>query len=391
MSSPQIVTLGCRLNLAESERIAAMLGEDGNTVVVNSCAVTNEAVRQTRQAIRRLRKEHADARLVVTGCAGNTERAALAAMPEVDGFVANADKLDPRAWNLPPTPVVASGAHTRSFIGVQNGCDHACTFCIIPQGRGASRSLSVAEVLKAIEADMDRGAREVVLTGVDLTSWGHDLDGSPSLGVLVEAILDRLPDLPRLRLSSLDGIEIDETLLARITQDERIMPHVHLSLQHGHDLILKRMKRRHLRAQALDLVERLKKARPEIAIGADIIAGFPTETEEHHAANLSLIHEAAIVHGHIFPYSPRHDTPAARMPQHDRATVKRRAAELRKVVRDVRSAWLESHVGTPQSVLVEKDGHGYTPGYARMKAAGDADPGSIVTLTPRTIEDGILQ
>ena len=389
--SARIVTLGCRLNLSESERIAAMLGEDGNTVVVNSCAVTNEAVRQTRQAIRRLRKEHKDARLVVTGCAGETERAALADMPEVDGFVANAEKLDPRVWNLPPASAATLGSHTRSFIGVQNGCDHACTFCIIPQGRGASRSLPVDEVLRAIEADMDRGAREVVLTGVDLTSWGHDLAGSPTLGTLVEAILDRLPALPRLRLSSLDGIEVDEALFARLTQDERVMPHVHLSLQHGHDLILKRMKRRHLRADALDLIARLKSQRPDIAIGADLIAGFPTETEEHHAANLSLIAQADIVHGHTFPYSPRHDTPAARMPQHDRSLIKRRAAELREAVRRVRSAWLESHLGRPQSVLVEKDGHGYTPTYARMKAPADASPGSIVRLTPRTIENGILQ
>ena len=389
MNPSRIVTLGCRLNLAESERIAAMLKHDRNTVVVNSCAVTNEAVRQTRQAIRRLRREHPDARLIVTGCASEIEREQFKAMPEIDGCIANAQKLDPRAWNLPAAPAGTTGRHTRSFVGVQNGCDHACTFCIIPKGRGQSRSLPVAEVLHAISADLDRGAKEVVLTGVDLTSWGHDLSQAPGLGVLVEHILAEFPDLSRLRLSSLDGIEVDDRLFDLLVHEERVMPHVHLSLQHGHDLILKRMKRRHLRRDAIELVARLKSARPDIAMGADLIAGFPTETEEHHRANNTLIKELDIAHGHIFPYSPRAGTPAARMPQIERAVVKRRAAELRETVRRVREDWLVRHLDRPHRVLVEKDGHGYTPGYARV-AAHDHQPGNIVTVTPGRVIDGVL-
>ena len=387
----RIVTLGCRLNLSESERIAALLGDDDRTVVVNSCSVTAEAVRQTRQAIRRLRRAHPEARLMVTGCAAETERAELSAMEEVDGFIANEAKLDPRAWNAPARTQPTSRSHTRSFVGVQNGCDHACTFCIIPKGRGTSRSLPIADVLRAIEADLAQGAREVVLTGVDLTSWGHDLPGGPRLGTLVSGILAAFPDLARLRLSSVDGIEIDEELFALWTGEPRVMPHVHLSLQHGHDLILKRMKRRHSRKDAIDLVRRLKAARPEMAIGADLIAGFPTEGEEHHEANLSIVEELGIVHGHIFPYSPRSGTPASRMPQNDRPTIKRRAAELRALVRETRAQWLDSLVGKPQPVLVEKDGHGYSPTYARILAPSTARAGDIVTLVPTQVANGLLQ
>ena len=387
----RIVTLGCRLNLAESERIAALLGEHDRTVVVNSCSVTAEAVRQTRQAIRRLRRAHPEARLMVTGCAAETERAELSAMKEVDGLIANEAKLDPRAWNVPARTQPTSRSHTRSFVGVQNGCDHACTFCIIPKGRGTSRSLPIADVLRAIEADLAQGAREVVLTGVDLTSWGHDLPGAPRLGTLVYGILAAFPDLARLRLSSVDGIEIDEELFALWTGEPRVMPHVHLSLQHGHDLILKRMKRRHSRKDAIDLVRRLKTARPEMAIGADLIAGFPTEGEEHHEANLSIVEELGIVHGHIFPYSPRSGTPAARMPQNDRPTIKRRAAELRALVRETRAHWLASLVGKPQPVLVEKDGHGFSPTYARIVAPSTARAGDIVTLVPTQVANGLLQ
>ncbi|OYX63934.1 MAG: tRNA (N(6)-L-threonylcarbamoyladenosine(37)-C(2))-methylthiotransferase MtaB [Sphingomonadales bacterium 32-64-17] len=392
--SPEVISLGCRLNIAESERIRALVAGEGNLVVVNSCAVTSEAVRQTRQAIRRARRANPDARLLVTGCAADIERQQLAAMPEVDGLIANADKLDARAWNVPEPGRTPPLQRTRAFIAVQNGCDHSCTFCVIPQGRGASRSLSVAEVLMEVEAHLDQGAPEVVLTGVDLTSWGHDLpqnhQGSPALGTLVSALLDAFPQLPRLRLSSLDGIEIDAALFDLIAHEPRVMPHVHLSLQHGADLILKRMKRRHSRAQALDLVARLKAARPEIAVGADIIAGFPTETEAHHADNLSIIAELPVVHGHVFPYSPRPGTPAAQMPQVDKSVIRQRAAELRDAVAKTRAAWLESLVGERLSVLTERDGTGYAGNFARVQLPHGTAPGTIIALTPTQVTEGLL-
>lgn len=391
MTQALVVSLGCRLNLSESESIRAMLGDTGgDVVVVNSCAVTAEAVRQTRQAIRRARRAHPAARLLVTGCAAEVERDALAAMPEVDGLVPNATKLDPRAWNLPSATRAPTPVHTRAFVGVQNGCDHACTFCVIPQGRGPSRSLPIEDALRDIAAHLDRGAAEVVLTGVDLTSWGGDLPGSPPLGELVGDILDCFPALARLRLSSLDGVEIDPLLAELLASEQRVMPHLHLSLQHGHDLMLKRMKRRHNRAQAVTLVEGLKFRRPDLAVGADIIAGFPTESDEHHAANRSIIRELGIVHGHVFPYSIRPGTPAARMPQCDHATIKRRAAELRAEVAAVRAEWLASLLGTPLAVLAEKDGTGYAPNFARVALPAGSVPGIIVSVTPQRIEEGLL-
>ena len=390
MSGAEVISLGCRLNIAESERMKAMLGDADDVVVINSCAVTSEAVRQTRQAIRKARRERPDARLMVTGCAADIEREQLADMPEVDGLIANERKLDPRAWNVPLPEAPPPPTRTRAFIAVQNGCDHACTFCAIPQGRGKSRSMTIPEVLKEVEHHLDQGAKEVVLTGVDVTSWGEDLADTPPLGALVEAVLNRFPNLERLRMSSLDGIEIDEVLFELFGSEERLMPHLHLSMQHGHDLILKRMKRRHLRADAVDLVQRLKVRRPDIAIGADLIAGFPTETGEHHAANLSIIEELDIVHGHIFPYSPRPGTPAARMPQLDRGIVKARAAELREAVKARRAAWLNSLVGETMPVLAERDGTGYAPNYARVQCPADAIPGEITQLTPSTLEGGML-
>jgi threonylcarbamoyladenosine tRNA methylthiotransferase MtaB len=388
--SPEVISLGCRLNIAESERMKAMLGNAGDVVVVNSCAVTSEAVRQTRQAIRRARRERPDARLLVTGCAADIEREQIAAMPEVDGLVANAKKLDPREWNVPLETTPPPPARTRAFIAVQNGCDHACTFCVIPQGRGVSRSMSVTEVLNEVEHHLELCAKEVVLTGVDVTSWGHDLPDQPALGSLVEAILNTFPGLARLRMSSLDGVEIDPLLFELFAGEERVMPHLHLSMQHGHDLILKRMKRRHSRADAVDLVKGLKARRPDIAIGADLIAGFPTETEEHHAANLSIIVELDIVHGHIFPYSPRPGTPAARMPQVDRPMIKTRAAELRAAVAQRRERWLGALVGEELAVLAERDGTGYAPSYARVELPGGTPAGRIVKVTPRGLQGGNL-
>ena len=413
----EVISLGCRLNIAESETIRALLAGAGEVVVINSCAVTGEAVRQTRQAIRRTRKARPEARLLVTGCAAEIERDQLTAMAEVDGLVPNAAKLDARSYNVRPPntvrpelvegPFLSSAAlgtekrpfdklrangnglgHTRAFVAVQNGCDHACTFCVIPQGRGPSRSLSVIEVLREIERHFD--APEVVLTGVDVTSWGHDLPGAPPLGSLVRAILEEFPHLRRLRMSSLDGVEIDAELFELLAGEPRVMPHLHLSLQHGHDLILKRMKRRHARADAVGLVERLRARRPEIAIGADLIAGFPTEDVAMHDANRSIVRELGIVHGHVFPYSPRPRTPAARMPQLDKATIKVRAAELRAEVASVRGRWLESLVGRELTVLAETGGTGHAGNFAPVAVPQGINPGTILPVTPRAVEQGML-
>jgi threonylcarbamoyladenosine tRNA methylthiotransferase MtaB len=390
LNAPQIISLGCRMNIAESERMRAMLAGEEDLVVVNSCAVTAEALRQTRQAIRRARRDHPAARLVVTGCAAEIDRDQIGAMEEVDGLIANAAKLDPRAWNVPGDAPPLAPARTRAFVAVQNGCDHACTFCIIPQGRGVSRSLAAVQVLAEVEAHLAAGAKEVVLTGVDLTSWGHDLAGAPRLGTLVAAILAAFPALPRLRLSSVDGIEIDPALFELLAGEARVMPHVHLSLQHGADLILKRMKRRHLRADAVELVSRLKAQRPDIAIGADLIAGFPTEDEGHHAANLSIIDELDIAHAHIFPYSPRLGTPAARMPQLAREVVKARAAELRARAAAVRAAWLAGLVGETLPVLAERGGTGYAPNYAPVALPPGTAAGTIIDVTPSEVREGLL-
>lgn len=390
VSGAEVVSLGCRLNIAESERIRAILGDASDTIVVNSCAVTSEAVRQTRQAIRKARKQHPDARLLVTGCAAEVEREQIAAMPEVDGLIANEAKLDPRAWNVPVDAAPVVPQHTRAFIAVQNGCDHSCTFCVIPQGRGTSRSLTVAQVLAEVDQHLQIGAREVILTGVDVTSWGQDLPGKPGLGTLVAELLDAFPELQRLRMSSLDGVELDDAFIELICTEPRIMPHLHLSLQHGDDLILKRMKRRHVRGDAVRLVSRIREARPEVAIGADLIAGFPTETEEQHQSNLSIIRELDIVHGHIFPYSARPGTPAARMPQVTKPVIKRRAAELRRAVSEVRRPWLEALVGNPLSVLAESDGCGYSQQFARVALPEGTAPRTIVSVTPTTLEEGLL-
>ena len=396
--SLDVISLGCRLNLSESESLRALLSSDpsANLIVVNSCAVTAEALRQTRQAIRRARRARPHARLLVTGCAAEVERAQISAMPEVDGLIPNAHKLDARSWNLPPatapsprTPEISAN-HTRAFLAVQNGCDHACSFCIIPQGRGPSRSRPIADVLAEIATLTDQGIAEVVLTGVDLTSWGHDLAGEPRLGTLVSAILAACPSLPRLRLSSLDGVEIDDELLDLLASHPRVMPHIHLSLQHGSDLILKRMKRRHLRHHAVDLVATLRARRPEITLGADLIAGFPTETAAHHADNLSLITELGLVHLHIFPYSARAGTPAALMPQLPPALIAARAADLRAAAATQRQHWLTSLIGQPLTVLAERDGTGHAENFARVQCPEGTIPGSLVQITPTSLAQGML-
>ncbi|AKQ42088.1 2-methylthioadenine synthase [Aurantiacibacter atlanticus] len=386
----RVISLGCRLNIAESERIRMLVADEDDLVIINSCAVTMEAVRQTRQAIRRARRAKPGARLLVTGCAAEVERDQLSAMPEVDGIVANAQKLDARAWNVPERGEPTPSKHTRAFIAVQNGCDHACTFCVIPQGRGQSVSLAISSVLREVERHLHHGASEVVLTGVDVTSWGHDLLRAPKLGELVSSIFDAFPELQRLRMSSLDGVEIDPVLFELFASEKRMMPHLHLSLQHGADLILKRMKRRHNRASAVELIQQLRERRPELAVGADIIAGFPTEGAEHHEQNRSIISELHIVHGHIFPYSPRPGTSAARMPQHDKSLIKARAGQLRADVAKARNNWLAELVGKPLHVLAESDGTGYAENFARVAVPPGTARGTILTITPTSLTQGLL-
>jgi threonylcarbamoyladenosine tRNA methylthiotransferase MtaB len=387
----EVHSLGCRLNIAESEALRGLLGSAGDLVVINSCAVTAEAVRQTRQAIRRARRARPEARLIVTGCAAEVEREMLGQMPEVDGLVGNMAKLDARAWNVPAAAPREKRGYTRGFVQVQNGCDHSCTFCVIPQGRGPSRSRPVAEVLEDVAVHVDAGVGEIVLTGVDLTSWGADLSGSPRLGTLCETILARFPALPRLRLSSVDGAEVDPVLFDLLAGEARLMPHIHLSLQHGDDLILKRMKRRHSRADALTLVEALRDRRPDLAVGADLIAGFPTEDEAAHARNVSIIEALQVVHGHVFPYSQRPATPAARMPQVEFAAIKARAAELRMAIDRQRGRWLDGLVGWRLSVLAEKGGTGHAENFARVRLPEGTRPGALVQITPERVVEGILQ
>ena len=401
----EIISLGCRLNIAESETVRASVG-DRDMVVVNSCAVTNEAVRRTRQTIRRARRDHPTSQIVVTGCAAQIDADSFARMAEVDRVIGNADKLLPAAWQSDAAVVVSDvmqvaetaphlaasfSEHARAFVEVQNGCDHRCTFCAIPFGRGNSRSVPAGLVVDRIAALVDAGHREVVLTGVDLTSYGPDLPGAPSLGMLVERILTHVPGLERLRLSSLDSIEIDDRLFALLTGAPRMMPHVHLSLQAGDDMILKRMKRRHSRGQAVRIVERLKAARPDIAIGADLIAGFPTESEEMATNTRALIADCDIVHGHIFPFSPREGTPAARMPQLDRALVKARAAALREVAGEHRSVWLGSQIGTRQRILVERPGdRGHAGNFAEVRLRTPLTIGETADVTITDSENGVL-
>lgn len=363
--SVQTITLGCRLNFAESEAIArtAPAGEDW--IVVNSCAVTNEAVRQTRQAIRRAHRERPSARILVTGCAAELDAGAFETMPEVSRVVGNASKLNSLAANDVMAPAGFQG-HVRSFVAVQTGCDHRCTFCSIWQARGPSKSLPFELIRDAVAREIDRGAKEIVLTGVDITDYAG------GLGKLCQRLFATEPRLQRLRLSSVDGVEIDEPLFELIAGEPRLLPHFHLSLQAGDDMILKRMKRRHSRADAVSTVDRIKMARPDATIGADLIAGFPTESEEMALNSLKLLEECDVVAAHVFPFSPRPNTPAARMPQLSRDVVKARAARLRNTAAERRTQWLDSLVGTIQPVLVENHAKGHTDNFAPVTIAGSA-------------------
>jgi threonylcarbamoyladenosine tRNA methylthiotransferase MtaB len=355
--SVETVTLGCRLNFAESETIAqsAPAGEDW--IVVNSCAVTNEAVRQTRQAIRRAHRRQPDARILVTGCAAELDPRSFAALPGVSRVTGNSSKLSSLAANdvMAPSGLLAN---VKSFVAVQTGCDHRCTFCSIWQARGASVALPFEAIRQAVAREIDRGAKEIVLTGVDITDY------SGGLGQLCQRLIAAEPRLKRLRLSSLDSVEIDDALFELIAGEPRLMPHFHLSLQSGDDMILKRMRRRHTRAEAVLTVERIKTARADATIGADLIAGFPTETEEMALNSLKLLDDCDVVAAHIFPFSARPNTPAARMPQLERELVKARASRLRESAAERRAHWLESMAGTVQPVLVEGDGIGHTDNFA---------------------------
>jgi threonylcarbamoyladenosine tRNA methylthiotransferase MtaB len=403
-----VVTFGCRLNAAESELIrrGAEAAGLGDAIVINSCAVTGEAVRQARQTIRRLKRERPNARIIVTGCAAQTEAETFAAMPEVDRVLGNVRKNSPEAWfDLQRTLALGIEAEekvriddlasvretalhlvdgfegrARAFVQVQNGCDHRCTFCIIPYGRGPSRSVPMGEVVAQVRRLTGRGYCEIVLTGVDLTAYGLDLPGTPRLGALVRAILRHVPELPRLRLSSVDPVEVDPSLMATLGDEARLMPHLHLSLQAGDDLVLKRMKRRHARADAIRFCEEARRLRPDIVFGADLIAGFPTETDQQFENTLALVADCGLTHLHVFPFSPRAGTPAARMPQVARPVVKERARRLRDKGEAALRAHLASEVGRRRHVLVE-NAEGKSEHFTRVLLGRPQAPGTIADVT----------
>jgi len=393
-----VVTFGCRLNAYESEvirREAAAAGLE-DTVVMNTCAVTAEAVRQAKQAIRRLRREKRDTRIIVTGCAAQTEAKTFAAMPEVARVIGNEEKFDAGVWTttdklavsdimtvktMRPHAIDHIEGHTRAFVQVQNGCDHRCTFCIIPFGRGNSRSLPVDDVLAQAHRLVANGYREIVLTGVDITSYGTDLPGLPRLGALIKHILKNVPGLARLRLSSIDSVEADADLLDALAHESRLMPHLHLSLQAGDDLILKRMKRRHSRAEAIAFCQQVRRLRPDVVFGADIIAGFPTENDDMFARSLDLVDECGLTQLHVFPFSPRPGTPAARMPQIDRSIVKDRARRLREKGETALRRHLDLEIGTRRSVLAEARGLARTEQFMPVRLSAPVKPGVILDVT----------
>jgi len=412
-SGVRVVTLGCRLNAFESEvmrRHAVAAGLD-DAVIVNTCAVTGEAVRQAAQAIRRLRRENPTARLIVTGCAAQIEPQRFAGMAEVDCVIGNAEKMQAetfRALGLGDGPRLAVddiaaaretahalldgfGARTRAYVQVQNGCDHRCTFCVIPFGRGPSRSVPAGEVVAGVRRLVEAGCPEIVLTGVDITDYGAGLPGDMTLGKLVRHILRHTPELKRLRLSSIDQVEADPDLIAAMAEEERLMPHLHLSLQSGDDMILKRMKRRHSRAEAVAFCARLRRLRPDIAFGADLIAGFPTETEAMFAGSLALVDDCGLSFLHVFPFSPRPGTPAARMPQVDRTIVRERAARLRQKGEAALAGYLQAQVGREVEVLAERDRLGRSPAFAEVELDRPVPPGQSVATRVTGVTDRRLR
>jgi threonylcarbamoyladenosine tRNA methylthiotransferase MtaB len=417
MSAPEILTFGCRLNAFESEVMRGHAGAAGlgDAVIVNTCAVTAEAERQARQAIRRARRERPGARIIVTGCAAQIDPAGYAAMPEVDHVLGNAEKLQAESFRrladggaarvvvddimaVRETAghlVAGFGERTRAFLQVQQGCDHRCTFCIIPFGRGPSRSVPMGEIVQQVRALVAAGTREIVLTGVDITAYGGDLPGRPALGQMVRRLLAQVPELPRLRLSSLDPVEVDEELVRLIGSEPRLMPHLHLSLQSGDDMILKRMKRRHSRDDAIDLCARLRAARPDIVFGADLIAGFPTESAAMFENSLRLVEECGLTFLHVFPYSARSGTPAARMPQVTGTLRRERAARLRAAGDAARERFFASRVGALADVLVEKSSGnaatGHCEHFSPVRIANAVEPGHIVaTRIIGTTTEGLV-
>ncbi len=397
-----IITQGCRLNTFESEVMAthAKGAHDGKTIIINTCAVTNEAVKNARRSIRLARRDHPAARIIATGCAVQIDPSSFADMDELDYVLGNAEKMQPGSWHFGAdtpriqvndiTRVTENAGHlidafstrARTYVEVQNGCDHRCTFCIIPYGRGNARSVPAGDVVRQIAHLSEQGVAELVLTGVDLTSWGDDLPGRPRLGRLVTQILRGAPKLPRLRLSSIDAIEIDDELFELLTNEPRIAPHLHLSLQAGDNMILKRMKRRHSREQAIELIERLRAARPQMAFGADFIAGFPTEDETMFANTLDLVRQCDISYLHVFPFSPRTGTPAARMPQVAREIIRERAARLRDLGAKQLAKHLDRHVGRTAQILIEKKNMGRLADFSllRVQDAQTARPGALLDV-----------
>jgi threonylcarbamoyladenosine tRNA methylthiotransferase MtaB len=413
MSSPQVVTFGCRLNAYETEvmRNHAQATDLEGAVIINTCAVTGEAVRQARQAIRKARRENPDATIIVTGCAVQLDPESFAGMTEVDHVVGNAEKMKAETFSALSVAkseqiivddiksvretaghmIEGFGARTRAYVQIQNGCDHRCTFCIIPYARGNSRSVAAGEVVSQVRRLVESGTREVVLTGVDITAYGADLPAELTLGLLVKKILKLVPDLDRLRLSSIDSIETDHDLLDAIATQERLMPHMHLSLQAGDDLTLKRMKRRHGRADSIAFCERVRSLRPDVVFGADLIAGFPTETEEMFASTLSIVGACGLTYLHVFPYSAREGTPAARMPQVDGKTIKTRAALLRAEGAAALRRHLEAQVGQPHDILMETRTRGRTRQFAPVTLADKARPGDIVAAQVTGLARGGLE
>ena len=404
MSTPKFTSMGCRLNAYETEAMKELSAQAGLTdaVIVNTCAVTAEAVRKSRQEIRKLRRANPDAKLIVTGCAAQTEPESFAAMAEVDSVIGNTEKMRLSTWQSLAVDFIGEteqiqvddimsvtetaghlidgfGTRSRAYVQVQNGCDHRCTFCIIPFGRGNSRSVAAGVVIDQIKRLVNKGYNEVVLTGVDLTSWGADLPAQPKLGDLVMRILKLVPDLPRLRISSIDSIEVDDNLMQAIATENRLMPHLHLSLQAGDDMILKRMKRRHMRDDAIAFCQEAKRLRPEMTYGADIIAGFPTETEAMFENSLKLVEECGLTWLHVFPYSLRQGTPAARMPQVDGKHIKRRAAELRAAGAQQVQRHLWAQNGATHRILMESPRMGRTEQFTEVTLSSDQPEGKIVT------------
>ena len=405
MTAPVFSTLGCRLNACETEAMRELARREGvgDLVVVNTCAVTAEAVRKARREIRRLRRAHPGACVAVTGCAAQIDPDSFAAMDEVDAVLGNAEKMRPETWRAlaenaagrvqvgdimaettaAVDPAEGFATRSRAFVQIQNGCDHRCTFCVIPYGRGNARSTPAAEVVDRVRRLAERGYGEVVLTGVDITAWGGDLPGGPRLGDLVLRVLRLVPDLPRLRISSIDSIEADARLMQAIAEEPRLMPHLHLSLQHGDDMILKRMKRRHSRSDAVRFVEEVRRLRPETAFGADLIAGFPTESQAHFESTLSMIEECGLTWLHVFPYSPRPGTPAARMPQVDGRAIRERAARLRAAGQRRVALHLDGELGERHRILMEGPRSGRTEQFAEVEFPEGGPESGVVTATIR--------